>query len=515
MAKRTKSGGQAKGRVPDKRPPRKAPEKLRLKTPGWRIGKFTIRCGGVTLDTYRRLRTMLQDAYRTPGYRHILDAVADREISLAEAGELSVEGGLIKVAERVNELRAAAEAKAAAEAAGEEGVVAWDKWLDDFLEVKPRKASEAQHEKIVSHARAFLVWLAERHDCGDWRRVPPELWDSDNLQVFVTKYISGRMEASKGRLEARWAKADDPPGEVEQGEALAKERGKKSVTANRYVNSIGAISDYLMKRGRVASDPAPGNRLTTKDEAEHRQDDHRHMEPADWRVFREASLALDEEQPVVNRATLRPDTLFWDWLIGTGATTYTEGIRLRPADLGEAPNEAGQVPIRLHGSKAAARKRKNPIHPELRTRLLKRAEMLRLGRERLLFPFDDDKGRYWWNKVLARVERDNPTVYKQIRHLTPYCLRHSYAIDLLGGGADIRQVQQLMGHASIHTTEVYLSSRPAPHAALAHAARMRGLAGDAGLDPAEAEAARLLEDAQAAGGSVLSLVAELLRKRAM
>jgi integrase/recombinase XerD len=55
-----------------------------------------------------------------------------------------------------------------------------------------------------------------------------------------------------------------------------------------------------------------------------------------------------------------------------------------------------------------------------------------------------------WNVVTANAERAG--VAEQV---SPHSMRHSFATHLLDGGADIRVVQELLGHASVTTTQIY------------------------------------------------------------
>jgi integrase/recombinase XerD len=60
-----------------------------------------------------------------------------------------------------------------------------------------------------------------------------------------------------------------------------------------------------------------------------------------------------------------------------------------------------------------------------------------------------------WAVLRTAAERAKLTV-----PVSPHTLRHSFATHLLAGGADVRVVQELLGHASVTTTQIYTQVTP-------------------------------------------------------
>jgi site-specific recombinase XerD len=123
---------------------------------------------------------------------------------------------------------------------------------------------------------------------------------------------------------------------------------------------------------------------------------------------------------------------------------YSGGLRSAEAvglDLGDVDFERETVHVRGKGGK----ERVVPLGEEAAHQL---ARYLRDGRPPLA------RGAADALFLSARGRRlDTSTVRRLVRH--PHRLRHAFATHLLEGGADLRTIQELLGHSSLSTTQIY------------------------------------------------------------
>ena len=123
---------------------------------------------------------------------------------------------------------------------------------------------------------------------------------------------------------------------------------------------------------------------------------------------------------------------------------YSAGLRSREAidlDLGDVDFDQELVHVRGKGGKERA----VPLGEEAAHRL---ALYLRDGRPELARGAEDAL----FLSVRGR-RLDTSTLRRLVPH--PHRLRHAFATHLLEGGADLRVIQELLGHSSLSTTQVY------------------------------------------------------------
>jgi site-specific recombinase XerD len=168
------------------------------------------------------------------------------------------------------------------------------------------------------------------------------------------------------------------------------------------------------------------------------------------RVLKESELGrLLDGIPATEPLQLRDRAIF--------ELAYACGLRaseLVSIDLGDIDHDAEQLRVEGKGQ----RTRLLPIGEQAQAAL---AAYLERGRERLRHGgseqalFLSRNGRRLDSGDVRRRLRGWALATRTPGHVHPHALRHSFATHLLDGGADLRAIQELLGHASISTTQVY------------------------------------------------------------
>jgi integrase/recombinase XerD len=214
-------------------------------------------------------------------------------------------------------------------------------------------------------------------------------------------------------------------------------KGASPASLARNLAAVRMLYRFLAAEGRVPRDPAAA------------------IEPPKrWRRL-PASLRREEvaqllRAPEGDAPLARRDRALFETLYATGAR-ISEALGLR---LGDARLDLGLLRLRGKGG----RERLVPLAE--RSAAVLRA-WIEEGRPRLLRGRDTDRvfvsrsgrplDRHQAMRRLAAAARSAGLR----KRLSPHALRHSFATHLLEGGADLRVVQELLGHASISSTQIY------------------------------------------------------------
>ncbi|HEY5334735.1 MAG TPA: site-specific tyrosine recombinase XerD [Mycobacteriales bacterium] len=170
------------------------------------------------------------------------------------------------------------------------------------------------------------------------------------------------------------------------------------------------------------------------------------------------ALPVDEVEALIEAAGFdgtplaRRDRALLELLYATGAR-ISEAVGLDVDDARGHLDTDGSV--RLHGKGGRDR-----VVPVGSAAIRAVGDYLSAGRPALVL---GDSPALFLNSRGGRLSRQSAwTVLRRSaekagieRTISPHVLRHSYATHLLDGGADVRVVQELLGHASVTTTQIY------------------------------------------------------------
>ena len=212
--------------------------------------------------------------------------------------------------------------------------------------------------------------------------------------------------------------------------------GKSTASVTRFLASVKSFYNFLLAEGSVASNPAKG--LTAA------KSERKYPEIL---TSREVELFLDQPQ-CVDAKGFRDHAML--------ELLYATGIRvseLISLDLDDLNLSAGFIRCRskgkeriiplYHGAVKALQDYVKNIRPQLIADSGEEALFVNMNGERM------SRQGFW---KIIKCYQEKAGIEKDI---TPHTLRHSFAVHLLENGADLRAIQEMLGHADISSTQIY------------------------------------------------------------
>ena len=264
-------------------------------------------------------------------------------------------------------------------------------------------------------------------------------------------FLSGEKHSSDNTVSSylrdlqqylRWLEGESLTAEIAAQEDVGRytryllSLGKSVSTATRALASLKSFYSYLLSKGAVARNPARGLTLEK-------------VERKLPQILTSKEVELFLEQPDARDAKGCRDKAMLELLYATGIRV-SELIGLNVENLNLS---AGF--LRCPGAK------KERVIPLYLTAVRALDDYLRHVRPQMVD--QPDEPSLFVNMNGTRMSRQG--FWKIIKHyqeragiqkdITPHTLRHSFAAHLLENGADLRSIQEMLGHADISSTQVY------------------------------------------------------------
>ena len=278
----------------------------------------------------------------------------------------------------------------------------------------------------------------------------------DDVDAYVTLsaatlWAPSTVESNRPRLNrvVRWLRhrgirrwADVTPADLDALMLGLVDDGLSYGTRNNYAWLLRSFGDWLVQRGRVLTNPANDFDVMKPGEEP--------LPPAP--LSEEHVRMMFESLPNATVIDLR-NRLHVELLYGC-ALRLSESINLSVLDL-----DLGERTVWVRGGKGD----KDRIVPMMRGVLSAAKDYLAVRRELLRGPDPGmlllgKNGRGLNKKVIQKLLSRISMLLGV--HMHPHLLRHSLAVHLLRNYVDVRIIQEILGHACLDTTKVYLRLVP-------------------------------------------------------
>jgi integrase/recombinase XerC len=215
--------------------------------------------------------------------------------------------------------------------------------------------------------------------------------------------------------------------------ARLHESGVKKVSASRKLASVRTFFRYLCREGVLERNPA---RVILSPRLERRIPSH----------LEEAEVEALLDAPADDDASKRAQALL--------EMLYATGVRCAEIvgmDRGEVDLDARVVRVLGKGRK----ERIVPFGTRARDALIRYLPIRQAAQPTSDALFVTARGARLTDRAVRRILAGRLKEIALGKRVTPHTLRHSFATHLLQRGADLRSIQELLGHASLSTTQRY------------------------------------------------------------
>ena len=217
-----------------------------------------------------------------------------------------------------------------------------------------------------------------------------------------------------------------------------KEQGKSSRTIARHIASIRALHQFLLREKVTEHDPTV------------------HLETPNLERTLPKVLSLQEVEILLNS----PDTSDHYGLRDKAMLELLYATGIRVSEL--ITLELADVHLMMGFIRCIGKANKERIIPIGNTAIKAIEAYLEQGRPQFISNKNHDQSLFLNHHGKQLTRQGFWKILKKLalksginKDLTPHTLRHSFATHLLENGADIRSVQEMLGHADLSTTQVY------------------------------------------------------------